>query len=176
MYSSIPEFNPDSALCDSTAFTTCFLLFRTQKDIQSKKKAHCKVDLLCQRAFLSGASNRNRTCNLLITNQLHCQLCYTSGNSNIISQSAGVCQGLQQLHARIPACLYRSVIPQADLYLADMGLAQQQHAQAALANAAAHCQGQGASASTRIPILDSSSAQSSGLCQNRMSQFSVQSS
>ena len=94
MYSSIPEFNPDSALCDSTAFTTCFLLFRTQKDIQSKKKAHCKVDLLCQRAFLSGASNRNRTCNLLITNQLHCQLCYTSGNSNIISQSAGVCQGL----------------------------------------------------------------------------------
>ena len=48
------------------------------------------------------------------------------------------------IHARIPACLYRSVIPQADLYLADMGLAQQQHAQAALANAAAHCQGQGA--------------------------------
>ena len=31
----------------------------------------------CSRAF--GASNRNRTCNLLITNQLHCQLCYTSG-------------------------------------------------------------------------------------------------
>ena len=88
-----------------------------------------------------GASNRNRTCNLLITNQLHCQLCYTSGNSNIISQSAGVCQGLQQIHARIPACLYRSVIPQADLYLADMGLAQQQHTQATLANAAAHCQG-----------------------------------
>ena len=31
-----------------------------------------------------GASNRNRTCNLLITNQLHCQLCYTSGNQIIV--------------------------------------------------------------------------------------------
>ena len=82
-----------------------------------------------------------------------------------------------------------------------MGLAQQQHAQAALANAAAHCQGQGAIQQQFVEgqlralraacgvqlaaqgvgvnadtILDSSSAQSSGLCQNRMSQFSVQSS
>ena len=129
MYSSIPEFNPDSALCDSTAFTTClrpvFYCLGRKKTCKSKKKARCKVVYFTNALF--GASNRNRTCNLLITNQLHCQLCYTSGNSNIISQSAGVCQELQQLHARIPACLYRSVIPQTDLYLADMGLAQQQH-------------------------------------------------
>ena len=51
MYSSIPEFNPDSALCDSTVFTTCFLLFRTQKDIQKQKKARCKVDSLCNALF-----------------------------------------------------------------------------------------------------------------------------
>ena len=46
-----PEFNPDSALCDSTVFTTCFLLFRTQKDIQKQKKARCKVDSLCNALF-----------------------------------------------------------------------------------------------------------------------------
>ena len=78
---------------------------------------------------------------------------------------------------------------------------QQEHAQPALADAAAHGQRQGAvqqqlvegqfrplgatrqvqlaaqaSASTRMPMLESSSAQPSGLCQNRISQFSVQSS
>lgn len=121
-----------------------FYYLGRKKTYKNKKSALQSQFTLLTRFFKFGASNRNRTCNLLITNQLHCQLCYTSGDSNIISQSAGVCQGLQQLHARIPACLYRSVIPQTDLYLADMGLAQQQHAQAALADAAAHCQGQGA--------------------------------
>ena len=55
MYSSIPEFNPDSALCDSTAFTTClrlvcdlfFYCLGCKKTYKSKKKARCKVDLLC---------------------------------------------------------------------------------------------------------------------------------
>ena len=32
--------------CVYDLFTTCFLLFRTQKDYKSKKKARCKVDLL----------------------------------------------------------------------------------------------------------------------------------
>ena len=56
-----------------------FYCLGRKKTYKNKKKARCKVDLLFQRAFLFGASNRNRTCNLLITNQLHCQLCYTSG-------------------------------------------------------------------------------------------------
>src|SRR5699024_9195793 len=45
-----------------------------------------------ERRFLSGAGNRNRTCNLLITNQLHCQLCYASGNLFILTRSGGCCQ------------------------------------------------------------------------------------
>ena len=53
MYSSIPEFNPDSALCDSTAFTTCFLLFRTQKDIQKQEKIALQSGFTLQRTFLS---------------------------------------------------------------------------------------------------------------------------
>lgn len=32
--------------CVYDLFTTCFLLFRTQKDIQKQKKARSKVDLL----------------------------------------------------------------------------------------------------------------------------------
>ena len=47
-----------------------------------------------------GASNRNRTCNLLITNQLHCQLCYTSGNSFSLTQIQYVCQCLISLLLR----------------------------------------------------------------------------
>ena len=50
-----------------------------------------------------GAGDRNRTRNLLITNQLHCQLCYTSTfrcgasrSESIIPYSTKVCQcGLQ---------------------------------------------------------------------------------
>ena len=40
MYSSIPEFNPDSALCDSTAFTTCFL--GRKKTYKARKKRIAK--------------------------------------------------------------------------------------------------------------------------------------
>ena len=51
MYSSIPEFNPGSELCDSTAFTTClrpvFYCLGRKKTHKNKKKARCKVDLLC---------------------------------------------------------------------------------------------------------------------------------
>lgn len=50
MYSSIPEFNPDSTLCDSTAFTTClrpvFYCLGRKKTYKGKKKARSKVDLL----------------------------------------------------------------------------------------------------------------------------------
>lgn len=50
MYSSIPEFNPDSALCDSTAFTTClrlvydlfFYCFGRKKICKNKKKRVAK--------------------------------------------------------------------------------------------------------------------------------------
>lgn len=66
--------------CVYDLFTTCFFLFRTQKDIQKQEKSALQSGFtLLTRFFKFGASNRNRTCNLLITNQLHCQLCYTSG-------------------------------------------------------------------------------------------------
>ena len=51
---------------------------------------------------------------------------------------------LQQRDARLLAGGYGVVVPQADLHLAYVCLTQQQHAQAALADAAAHGQGQGA--------------------------------
>ena len=55
MYSSIPEFNPDSAFCDSTAFTTClrpvFYCLGRKKTYKNKKKARYKVDLLCNALF-----------------------------------------------------------------------------------------------------------------------------
>lgn len=50
-------------------------------------------------------------------------------------------QILQQLHTSALAHGFGLGIPQADLHFADVGLAQQQHAQAALANAATHRQG-----------------------------------
>ncbi len=40
--------------------------------------------------FLFGAGDGIRTCDLLITNQLHYRLCYTS-DYNIISQFNGFC-------------------------------------------------------------------------------------
>ena len=49
---------------------------------------------------------------------------------------------LQQHDARILAGLARGFVPQGDLYLADVRGADEQHAQAALADAAAHGQGQ----------------------------------
>lgn len=46
MYSNIPEFNPDSTLCDSTAFTTClrpvFYCLGRKKTYKSKKKRVAK--------------------------------------------------------------------------------------------------------------------------------------
>lgn len=49
---------------------------------------------------------------------------------------------LQQRDARLLAGGYGVVVPQADLHLAYVCLTQQQHAQTALADAAAHGQGQ----------------------------------
>ena len=49
---------------------------------------------------------------------------------------------LQQRHAGFPADTVRFFVPDGGLHLADVGLAQQQHTQAALADAAADGQGQ----------------------------------
>ena len=49
---------------------------------------------------------------------------------------------LQQHDPRFPAALHRLVVPHARLYLADMRAADEQHAQAGLADAAADGQRQ----------------------------------
>ena len=66
------------------------------KPDKAKNKKHIPqwnpVEIHCGMCFVFGAGNRNRTCNLLITNQLHCQLCYASGNLYILARSGGCCQ------------------------------------------------------------------------------------
>ena len=64
---------------------------------------------------MSGASNRNRTCNLLITNQLHCQLCYASGNLFIVARFGSGCQPQR-------AGLQGAVIGQGKLFGAQAGV------------------------------------------------------
>ena len=65
-----------TAVLHTTAKQTVYHACRQTSGISHRSTLHTE-------GVLFGADNRNRTCNLLITNQLHCQLCYVSIEDNL---------------------------------------------------------------------------------------------